>query len=157
MIEAVIQTATSEVAYRRAGRGPHVLLLTDGADDDRLRDALFSSLAEHFRVIAPVPAHADPALLRDIIDGLGLERPSIVADEASGIAALAFALLDPERVDRVVVVRHRRAGPARQPHVDDTLTLSGHPLFLLQLATAEPDVLPEVARALLVRCLASSA
>jgi pimeloyl-ACP methyl ester carboxylesterase len=179
MIEALIQTASSETAYRRAGRGPHVLLLTDGAEDDPLRDVLFSSLAEHFRVIAPcpvvrssvgaahgaaqnghadatrAPAHADPALLRDIIDGLGLERPSIVADEASGVAALAFALLDPERVARIVVVRRSRAGPALPPHAAaDTLARAGHEVIVLQLQTPEP-VLPEAARALLVHCVAS--
>lgn len=77
------------------------------------------ALAERYRVIAydhrgtgrsdralPDTVTVDD-LARDIltlIDALGIERATIVGHAAGGVAALALALLAPERIDKLVVV-----------------------------------------------------
>lgn len=159
IIEAVVQTTDTETVYRRAGKGAPVLLLVAGSGSGVLERTLLHTLSEHFRVFAPrfpprangaVPSAGETATvdvsawLRDLIDGLGLERPSIVADESLGIAALSFALLDPERVDRLVMVCRDAAQPGHpQDALDDTLGRCGRPLLVLHLpATAEPELLP---------------
>ena len=58
---------------------------------------------------APVPI---ATWLRDLIDGLGLVRPSVVADEALAGALLGFSLIDPGRIDGVVAVCRDHADPA---------------------------------------------
>jgi pimeloyl-ACP methyl ester carboxylesterase len=170
IIEAVVQTTDTETVYRRAGKGVQILLLVAGSGSGTLQRTLLHTLAEHFRVFAPrFPPRANGALpaadgttgaevstwLRDLIDGLGLERPSIVADERLGIAALSFALLDPERVDRLVMLCRDAAQPGYpQDALDDTLSRSGRPLLVLHLPPiAEPDLLPASARESLRRFL----
>jgi hypothetical protein len=83
-MEAVIQTTEGETPYRRAGRGPGLLLL-QRAPPARSGDALFDALAETFLVIAPLvppPGRRGAAerWLQGLIEGLGLDTPDIVAD-----------------------------------------------------------------------------
>lgn len=119
-VEAVLQTGATETRYHRAGAGAPLLLLFTGAMTDPLGQALFDRLARRFRVIAPViPAGVGAGApvpiatwLRDLIDGLGLVRPSVVADEALAGALLGFSLIDPGRIDRVVAVCRDHADPA---------------------------------------------
>jgi pimeloyl-ACP methyl ester carboxylesterase len=137
-VEATVQTSSAETRYRRLGRGPTVLLLCAGGIEGAAGALLAASLAERFRVIVPhPPAEPHPPVtrwLRELIDGLGLDRPRLVADEALGVAALGFALLDPERVDRLALVRcGARDAAADEPGVGDRLALSGHALLLLHL------------------------
>lgn len=134
-IRAVVQAGSTETRYCRAGSGAPVLLLGAGGMAGPFVLPLFHALAGSFRVIAPEPpgdAGGDGVpvcrWLRDVIDGLGLARPSIVADESLGVACLSFALADPERVERLVLVR--RDGALDDP-LEDALALSGHPLLLL--------------------------
>ncbi len=138
MIEAVVQTNGSETVYRRAGSGRPVLLLVR---DAALRDRLLSDLSGGCRVVAPVmpPEVADAASgpargevgggpgadgdapfgawLRGVIDGLGLSAPALVAGPELAPAVLAFAVADPDRAERVVVLGGPAAGavPTRHP------------------------------------------
>ncbi|UJR78169.1 Hypothetical protein I5071_1960 [Sandaracinus amylolyticus] len=107
----VLRTGTTETHYHRAGQGPPVLLLFADATADELGAQLFERLAACFRVIAPVrPAGVDIASwLRDLIEGLGLIRPAIVADEPFVLASLALSTQEPDRVGAIVVI-------ARAPH-----------------------------------------
>lgn len=126
-VEAVLQTGVTETPYFRAGKGSPVLLLFAEALEDSLGAELFERISERFRVLAPVPPAGVGARrtseigsvaipvskwLRDLIDGLGLVRPSVVVDEALAGALLGFFLMDRERVGRVVVVFRDHADPA---------------------------------------------
>lgn len=167
-VSAVIQVGTIETRYQRAGCGSPVILLGSHGVADPTDALLFRALGERFRVIAPErpqvvageppfdTAEASVSLstwLRDMIDGLGLERPSIVADDGFGIAALSFALTDPERMDRLVVVSRDAADPALSTNVfGDDLRQTDHPLLLLRLdpaaeaAGADPALVATVIR-----------
>lgn len=85
-----IRLGATEIRFRRAGRGAPVLLLLSCDDGIAGGDELFRRLAEEVRVVAlrldPVHGSAsDPdasTLLRDLGEGLGLQEPLVVADEA---------------------------------------------------------------------------
>lgn len=117
MIEAVVWTGTFETTYRRTGAGSPVLLLASGAGTRHI-DWLMDQLAPHFRIVAPVmpsgfgsPPYtgAEPddrgleGWLRGLIDGLGLERPAILADAHRGASLFRFMVLDPDRVRRMAL------------------------------------------------------
>lgn len=159
---ATVQTPAGETRYFRAGSGASVLLLGCHGTRDPLGRALFRELAQHFRVIAPIPAegvdatHATScpgtsfsAWLRGVIDGLGLASPGVVADQGTGIPLLGFAMTDPDRVGRLVVVR-RDAVDAAVPDVlvADALHRYGHPLLLIRAdPSADPaDLVARLAR-----------
>lgn len=160
-INAVVLTGSTETHYRRAGSGPLVLLLS-GTGGEISGGQLFRELSEQFRVIAPrMPAAAGEgsiplalsSWLRDLIDGLGLVRPHLVAEEAFGIAALRFAMVDPERVGRLVIVCRDHTDPAAPYDVlSDVLEHSGIPLLLLRAdagvegALLTPELLVETIR-----------
>jgi pimeloyl-ACP methyl ester carboxylesterase len=175
VVEALVQTDSTETRYRRAGHGASVVFLGRSEDSAAGAHSLFRSLAARFRVIAPEPHPAlahQPAMgdgseatlsfstwLRGVIDGLGLVRPALVADEGFGIAALSFALTDPERVGRLVVVSHDAADAATpDTALGDVLSQSGHPLLLLRTgAPATELALAEQLSAELLRFLADGA
>lgn len=105
VVEAVVQAQGMETHYVRAGRGPAVLLLRTGGGN--AADPLFVRLTTEFRVIAPV-VPAVPSLagwIRDVIDGLGLDRPSILADAMLDRRIALGVLTDEERASRVAVLR----------------------------------------------------
>jgi pimeloyl-ACP methyl ester carboxylesterase len=130
-VRAFVHAGGATTAYLRAGHGAPVVLLVEPGSSD----VLVGRLARDFRVVAPeVPAPpetappetappettppdtvADPAgrlafcrWLRAFCDGLGIERCGLVAGAAYGAAALAFALLEEERVERLVLLDARR-------------------------------------------------
>ena len=146
--EAVVQAGGIETPYRRAGHGAKVLLLASGEAGDGVDQLLFNSLAGTFRVFAPVIGIGADSIvdsnarqaglcswLRDLIDGLGLIQPSIVADGGTfGMAALSLALTDPDRVDRVVVICHTLADCMVPLDLyNDALQGTGHPVLGLRL------------------------
>lgn len=160
-INAVVLTGPTETHYRRAGSGPSVLLLS-GTGGEISGGQLFRELSDQFRVIAPrMPAAAgEPSIplalsswLRDLIDGLGLVRPDLVAEEAFGISALRFAMLDADRVGRLVILSRDHADPdAPSDGLSDVLEKSRHPLLLLRVdagaegALLSPEQLVETIR-----------
>jgi pimeloyl-ACP methyl ester carboxylesterase len=98
--------------YVRAGDGPVVLFLAR----QQAQHPIFAVLATAFRVIAPeLPRytsddgrsrHPPPfaSWLRDFLDGLGVPRVILVADDTFAHDAQAFSLTDPTRVDRVALL-----------------------------------------------------
>lgn len=126
--EATVQTGHIETRYRRCGSGAAVLLLVADHGDGAPGDELLAWLAEHFRVIVPrlpagvaraadagLPPTSVTAWLRDVIDGLGLVRPAIVADEPYALAALHFSATDPERTGGLVALYRDFADPTVLP------------------------------------------
>lgn len=107
---AVLTAGGIETPYLRVGTGRTVLVLRAGDRGDA-PSPIVAALADRFRVIAPVPParladggdDAFHAWLRDLLDGLGLDGVTLVADGAIAAPALAFALADPLRVRRVAL------------------------------------------------------
>lgn len=145
---AAVDVGAVTTYYRRAGSGAPVLLLSSGGAGA----ALFESLSSRFRVFAPEPVvesgaearapaggTAAPSFSRwlgDFLDGLGVMRASVVAEERFGIPALSFAISDPERVEGLVLLFR----DARDPGLGgdallDGLWQSGQPLLVLKMGS----------------------
>lgn len=171
MIEAVVQTGTFETSYRRAGAGSAVLLLI-GATEAAGDDWLFGQLAGRFRIIAPVlptvlhgsygphPPGDGPGLevwLRGLIDGLGLDRPALVAGAARGAGLLRFMALDPERVGRLALVHPLPPGGMAPADVmlGDAMAGDPHPVLVMGVPGPEDHQGRAAALDRLVRFLAS--
>ena len=107
-----------DVRYMRAGSGP-VVVLIHGILGSRLSWAHLVSLLERdFTVIAPdlfgdgdsarsgrdytLGGHA--GRLRDLLDALGIERPTLVGHSLGGGVAMQFAWLFPDRCERLVLI-----------------------------------------------------
>jgi hypothetical protein len=164
MIEAVVQTGRFETAYRRAGNGGPVLLLA--GDPGAAGDWLFEQLAAHFRTIAPLGSgridgggYATFELwLRGLIDGLGLQRPALVAGFSAAAPLLRFAAADPHRVDRIALVMHGGSAEERDPALDDAAAAAPHRLLLVGIpGPEEPDARADALGRLLEFLLAPSA
>lgn len=94
MVEAVVQVGAVETVYLRAGRGERVAVVLAADAAERLR--LVRRFAACYRVVAPVPpvppagsggaAHT-AAWLHGVIDGLGLDRPTLVLEPALSLLA----------------------------------------------------------------------
>lgn len=143
-VVAVLQTGATETSYHRAGVGPPVLLLYAAALADPLGAALFAALATEFRVIAPVlPPGVGVAggvavsrWLRDLIDGLGLERPGVIADAWFAGPLLGFVLMDRARVGGVAAVCRDHVDPHHDGAVEDELARSAHRLMVVLVDAA---------------------
>lgn len=123
---AMVEADSIVTAYVRAGSGHPVLLLRGGrleVNDDRL----FVGLATRFRVLAPrstslaaimaaVPDGHSPFTrwLSGFLEAMGGHRVSVVVDEAFGAAVQRFAELDPERLERIVVLGRPAGGAVRR-------------------------------------------
>ncbi len=113
MIDAVVQAGGWETRYVRAGRGPQVLILTM-AGDGGWAHGLLSALASRFRVYLPerpglgsdIDIRSEDAAvwLRGVIDGLGLDRPVVVADAELQPMLESFTTTDAELVGRVTLI-----------------------------------------------------
>lgn len=148
--QAILLAGSTETVYHRAGAGSPVILLYYSGLPDPFVVRLFERLALRFRVIAPVrPAEvgnggqvAISQWLRDLVDGLGLLRVSLVADEGFAAATLGFALAESERVADVVAIVRDRADPARPVvAIADRLTHAAHRLLVVSVDTGgDPSV-----------------
>jgi len=113
---AEVRAHNQVMRYRRAGSGRSTLLLRPEANAGALWPELTVSLRTSFRVIEPVVPRlvSDAAAwLTDFLDGLGLEQVALVAADELILPALELALLDPERVARLVFVPVDRDGTGR--------------------------------------------
>lgn len=108
-VDAVLQAGDTETLYRRAGAGPSVLILCNGALAEPLGGRLFERLAVRFRVVATALPDGDAGRellatwLGDVLEGLGLVQPSLVLDATLADALLGDALA-PEAFAGVVAV-----------------------------------------------------
>jgi pimeloyl-ACP methyl ester carboxylesterase len=138
----MVEIGGARTSYRQAGEGRPVLLLdwgTHGGDPPRL----LSPLARHFRVLAPLLAEREMQerspldvvrWLHDLVDTLGLDRPAVVAASELALATLAFAVSDPERAERSVIIFPHDAGASGPaPILRDCLGGARHPLLLAGL------------------------
>jgi pimeloyl-ACP methyl ester carboxylesterase len=105
-------------AYRRAGRGPALLLVHGIGDSSQTWLPVIPGLARDFTVIAPdllghggsAKPRADYAVaayacgMRDLLDVLGIERVTVVGHSLGGGVAAQFAYQFPERCERLVLV-----------------------------------------------------
>ena len=107
-----------QVHYRRAGKGPAVVLLHQSPTSSREHVPLIERLMGDFTVIAPdtpgnglsdplpgeQPSSADYAhALAQTLDALGIERCGLFGTHTGGVTATEFARLYPDRVSVVIV------------------------------------------------------
>lgn len=150
---AVVRAGSTVTSYERTGAGHPVLLLV-GPDADIATPfwlAIRKAIGAQFRLMVPDPAPSGNDLgewLGGFLDGLGVSRASLVADEQVGVAVIGFALLAPDRVSRLVLVSS--ASPD-VPGLDGAVSdkLASHPLLVVR---AHGD--PEAVAASVVRFLA---
>jgi pimeloyl-ACP methyl ester carboxylesterase len=114
--------------YRAAGSGPLVVLLHGIAGSSATWERVIPRLSGNHKVIAPdllghggspkprgdysLGAYAN--LIRDLLDGLGEERGTIVGHSLGGGVALQFAYQYPERCERLVLISS--GGLGREVH-----------------------------------------
>ena len=107
-----------EMAFRRAGDGPVILLIHGLAGSAQTWDAVMPLLARDHTVLAPdlfghgdsdkppgdysLGAHA--SALRDLLDLLGIARASVVGQSFGGGVAMQFAYQYPHMCDRLALV-----------------------------------------------------
>jgi pimeloyl-ACP methyl ester carboxylesterase len=153
IVHAEVHAGTARTSYLRMGSGPPLLALAGPGDRDRWAD-IVGPLSAHFKVIAPEPVEPTgstesergplPVWMSAFLDGLGIASASVIASEQVGVAALWFALRDPDRVERLVLVHREGADPLDgDPALADRLSRSGLPLLMVGLpdASAGPGAL----------------
>jgi 3-oxoadipate enol-lactonase len=101
--------------YETLGQGAPVVLLHGAFGDRRMWDDQLAALAEDFRVVrydhrgfgrspAPEGPYSPVRDLLLLLDHLRIERAHLVGNSMGGALALDFALLHPERADRLAVL-----------------------------------------------------
>ncbi|MDR3648160.1 MAG: alpha/beta fold hydrolase [Acidimicrobiales bacterium] len=107
-----------DVAYRRAGHGPAVLLVHGIAGSSRTWEQVFPLLARSHTVVAPdLTGHGESAKpssdyslgaqasgLRDLLTILEIERATVVGQSFGGGVAMQLAYQYPEHCERLVLV-----------------------------------------------------
>jgi hypothetical protein len=124
VIEAVVQVGAQETRYLRCGRGSAAVVVLAVDADQRLD--LLKQHAARYRVVAPVPPVCPTAgrygpagtghppvvpetaafedWMRGVIDGLGLERPSVVLGPDMAWAAVPLTAHFRDELKVVTVV-----------------------------------------------------
>jgi pimeloyl-ACP methyl ester carboxylesterase len=114
----VMSVNGERVVYRRAGKGPVLLLVHGMAGSAETWRHVMPALAKRFTVLAPdllgqgqsdkprgdysLGAHANT--LRDLLDALGYQRVTVVGQSLGGGVAMQFAYQFLERCERLVLV-----------------------------------------------------
>ena len=136
--------------YRRAGTGRPLLVLRSSLEPHPLWAELDDALVGAFRVFTPdVPsAGVDVAAwMRDFLEGVGLERVAIIADDSLCITALEMVLLNADQVERMVLVP---AGTASETGLDGTLATSlagiAVPLLVVRRGLTASEAIPLLMR-----------
>jgi hypothetical protein len=112
-LHAVVRVGSIEIPYLRAGQGPPVLLIATGTAAAIAADPLFTRLSREFRVVAPVltdpaaskfaPLDSFSLSLGDLLEGLGIERPLLVADRKWQFLLPAVLVADDPEFAAVVI------------------------------------------------------
>jgi len=116
------------VSFRRAGRGPLLVLLHGIAGTSATWDEVIPFLSRSHTVVAPdLLGHGDSGkppgdyslgayanAVRDLLEALDLERGTLVGHSLGGGVALQFAYQFPERCERLVLVSS--GGLGREVH-----------------------------------------
>lgn len=128
MERAEIALHGHRVSYRRAGRGPLLVLLHGIAGNSATWDEVIPLLSRSHSVIAPdLLGHGDSGkpegdyslgayanAVRDLLEALDEERGTLVGHSLGGGVALQFAYQFPERCERLVLVSS--GGLGREVH-----------------------------------------
>jgi len=129
--------------YRRTGAGRPLVVLRGSAG--ALWPELDAHLVTRHRVVTPaLPSDcADlAAWVGGFLEGVGLERVTLLATDPCCLAALELALLDGQRIERLVLVP---SGTAAETGLDGALatTLAGVsvPLLVVRRGLGAPDAL----------------
>lgn len=142
-----IRTRNHVVRFRRSGSGPALLLLDSiGGIWPEVVDVL---TAGH-RVIVPEAPSSETEVeewLSVLFDGLGMSNVTVVASEDFCIAALERALLEPDRVARMILVcRGRGSEGGVRGAIDSVPHLASVPLLVLRRDRSATEIMPLVAR-----------
>jgi 3-oxoadipate enol-lactonase len=122
-----------ELWYEEAGEGPALVLVHEGVADSTMWDDLVDDFACEYRVLRyDLPGYGRSPLppgpfshIRDLVsllDGLDVDRASIVGVSVGGRIALDFALVHPDRVDALVLTAPGLPGwdwSEEMEHVDE--------------------------------------
>lgn len=131
LARCVVHINGQEAPYLRAGQGTPVIMLVDGPEAAGDVEALVTALSPHHRVTMPtLPAGDRVDRLRSFLDGIGLLHTHVIAADGWVAPALAFTLLDPERVDRLALIDTQAGEPEVTAALFDRLAGAGHPLFV---------------------------
>lgn len=151
MIEERAQTAMlngHEFCYLDSGEGPAVMFIHGLTGSHRNWSHLVDKVNTGHRVLAPdlfghgasakpmgdysLGAHA--AILRDLLDRLGIDRVTLVGHSFGGGIAMQLCYLFPERVERLVLVASGGLGRSVSPLLRSA-TLPGAELILPLIAS----------------------
>ena len=102
-VEGLLQAGSLETPYRRMGRGRPVLLLLPGAAP-AVRDGVFRGLAREGLVVEPLwlpPVETWTGWLQDLVEGLGLEHPDVMAEDTVLAALERVAREAPETLGTI--------------------------------------------------------
>jgi len=151
MTEILTQTLHGrEIAYRRTGSGPAVLLVHGITNDSQTWEPVIGRLARGHDVIAPdLPGHGNSArqrgdhslgahasMLRDLLQAVGTERVTLVGHSLGGGIAMQFAYQFPEMVERLALVCSGGLGREVSPLIRSAALPGAEQV--LPLITAQP-------------------
>lgn len=146
---AEVRAHDQVMRYRRAGTGRPLLVLRSSLEAQPFWAELDAALVGAFRVLIPdVPTTGVDvaAWMRDFLEGVGLERVTIIADDSLCITALELVLLNADQVERMVLVP---AGTASETGLDGTLATSlagvAVPLLVVRRGLPPGEALPLLA------------
>ena len=139
-----------DIAYRRSGAGPAVLLVHGITNDSQSWEPVLRRLAREHDVIAPdLPGHGDSArqrgdhslgahasILRDLVHAVGIERVTLVGHSLGGGVAMQFAYQFPEMVERLALVSSGGLGREVSPLIRSAALPGAEQV--LPLLTAQP-------------------
>src|SRR5919108_2247523 len=106
------------IHYVQTGKGPHLVLIHGIASNlGQWHPSILSALVEDFRVTMydlrghgysdmPPRGYTADHMVGDftgLMDYLGIERASILGHSYGGVVALRYAVLRPERVDKLII------------------------------------------------------
>jgi hypothetical protein len=131
--------------YHRAGAGRPVVVLR-AASDDSLWPELNACLAVAFRVLTPEVPAADGDIARwlgGFLEGVGLDRVTLIAADDFCLPALELVLLGADQVERLVLIP---SGHTPDTGLDGTLATSldgaSVPLLIVRRGLPVADALP---------------
>jgi pimeloyl-ACP methyl ester carboxylesterase len=147
---AEVRAHDQVMRYRRAGSGRPLLVLRTGVAGDSLWHELDDRLPQCFRVLTPdtTTSNGSTALwLRGFLEGIGVERTSVLATGDLCMAALELALMDGDRIERLALVP---PGGVPEPGLDGALATSmlgiTVPLLVVRRGVPSSEALPQLMR-----------
>jgi 3-oxoadipate enol-lactonase len=132
-----------DVYYESQGAGEAILFLHAGLQDHRMWEEQVTKLSEQFTVITiDQPFHGNTLgsdtttlvadVVKHILDTLRVEKTSVVGLSMGGATALDFATMNPQRVNKLILIAPGIPGFERD-HKMDTLTSGWYPRFTAAL------------------------